>query len=180
MAVRSVWLNGTVGVGKTTVGEVLADYLGEAGDAVAFINTDDLGRSWPRPDHDRFNVALVERNLASLATNFVDAGARTIVIAGVIQTRAQLERYTAALGTTPHVVRIVAPAEAIERRLRTRHSPSDESGLRWHLERAPELDDILDQSDLSMESVDNIETPLATAKAVLTAIGWPRVVSASE
>jgi adenylylsulfate kinase-like enzyme len=173
MAVRAVWLNGTVGVGKTTVGEVLAEYLAQAGDAVAFINTDDLGRSWPRPDHDRFNAALVERNLASLASNYVNAGARTIVIAGVIQTNAQLQRYTAALGTTPHHVRIVAPAEVIERRLHTRHGQSDASGLRWHLERAPELEVILDESDLSMERVANIETPLATAKAVLAAIGWP-------
>jgi adenylylsulfate kinase len=180
MLVRSVWLNGTVGVGKTTVGEVLAQHLADAGDTVAFINTDDLGRCWPRPDHDRFNTALVQRNLASLASNYVDAGARTIVIAGVIQTNAQLERYSAALGTTPHLVRIVAPLEKIEQRLRTRHGQSDEPGLRWHLERAPELNTILDQSDLSMKTVDNSETPLATAKTVLAAIGWPNDAGPSD
>lgn len=180
MVVRSVWLNGTVGVGKTTVGEVLAQHLADAGDAVAFINTDDLGRSWPRPDHDRFNTALVERNLASLASNYIDAGARTIVIAGVIQTNAQLDRYSAALGTAPHLVRIVAPVEEIEHRLHTRHGQSDEPGLRWHLERAPELNDILDHSDLSMKTVDNSETPLAAANAVLAAIGWPMVVGPSD
>jgi adenylylsulfate kinase len=180
MLVRSVWLNGTVGVGKTTVGEVLAQHLADTGDAVAFINTDDLGRSWPRPDHDRFNTALVERNLASLASNYIDAGARTIVIAGVIQTNAQLERYSAALGTTPDLVRIVAPAEEIEHRLQTRHGQSDEPGLRWHLERAPELNDILDLSDLSMKSVDNRERPLATAKVVLAAIGWPKGTGLSD
>ena len=172
MLLRSVWLNGTVGVGKTTVGEVLAQHLADAGDAVAFINTDDLGRFWPRPDHDRFNAALVERNLASLASNYVDAGARTIVIAGVIQTSAQLERFSAALGTTPYLVRIVAPAAEIDHRLHSRHGQSDEPGLRWHLERVPELNNILDQSDLSMKTVDNSETPLATAKAVLATIGW--------
>jgi adenylylsulfate kinase len=180
MLVRSVWLNGTVGVGKTTVGEVLAQHLADAGDAVAFINTDDLGRYWPRPDHDRFNTALVQRNLASLASHYVDAGARTIVIAGVIQTNAQLERYSAALGITPHLVRIVAPPEEIEQRLRTRHGQSDETGLRWHLERAPELTTILDHSDLSMKTVDNSKTPLATAKAVLAAIGWPNGAGPSD
>jgi hypothetical protein len=175
MLVRSVWLNGTVGVGKTTVSEVLAQHLADSGDAVAFINIDDLGRSWPRPDHDRFNTALVQQNLASLASNYIDAGSRAIVIAGVIQTSSQLERYSAALGTTPHLVRIVAPAGAIEHRLQIRHGPKDQRGLRWHLERAPELDDILDQSDLAMKTVENTETPLATAKAVLEAIGWPTV-----
>ncbi|HYN34891.1 MAG TPA: hypothetical protein VES40_19865, partial [Ilumatobacteraceae bacterium] len=47
----------------------LAQHLADAGDAVVFVNTDDLGRFWPRPDRDRFNTALVERNLASLASN---------------------------------------------------------------------------------------------------------------
>ena len=45
MPVRAVWLNGTVGAGKTTVGQVLAEHVADAGDAVAFINTDDLGVS---------------------------------------------------------------------------------------------------------------------------------------
>jgi predicted kinase len=180
MLVRSVWLNGTVGVGKTTVGEVLAQHLADAGDTVAFINTDDLGRCWPRPDQDRFNAALVQRNLASLASNYVDAGARTIVIAGVIQTNDQLDRYSAALGTTPHLVRIVAPVDVIEQRLHTRHGPSDQTGLSWHLERAPELNNILDRSDLSMKTVDNSETPLVAAKAVLAAIGWPNGAGPSD
>jgi hypothetical protein len=69
-------------------------------------------------------------------------------------------------------VRIIAPQEEIEQRLRTRHGQSDEPGLRWHLERAPELNTILDHSDLSMKTVDNSETPLATATAVLATIGW--------
>ncbi len=180
MLVRSVWLNGTVGVGKTTVGEVLAQHLADEGDTVAFINTDDLGRFWPSPDQDRFNTALVERNLASLASNYVDGGARTIVIAGVIQTNGQLDRYSAAMGTTPHLVRIVAPVDVIEQRLRTRHGLSDQSGLRWHLERAPELNNILDRSDLSMKTVDNSETPLVAAKAVVAAIAWPSVAGRSD
>ena len=180
MLVRSVWLNGTVGVGKTTVGEVLAQHLADAGDTVAFINTDDFGRLWPRPDRDRFNTVLVERNLTSLASNYVDGGARTIVIAGVIQTNGQLDRYSAALGITPHLVRIVAPIDVIEHRLRTRHGQSDQSGLSWHLERAPELNNILDRGDLSMKIVDNSETPLLAAKAVLAAIAWPSVAVPSD
>jgi predicted ABC-type ATPase len=63
--VGAVWLNGTVGVGKTTVGEVLAEQLAAAGDAVAFINTDDLGACWPRPAKDPFNATLVTKNLSS-------------------------------------------------------------------------------------------------------------------
>lgn len=175
MLVRAVWLNGTVGAGKTTVGQVLAEHLAGAGDAVAFINTDELGASWPRPPEDPFNVSLVTKNLAVLASNYVAVGARTIVVAGVVQTTAQLERFATALGTAPRLVRLVVSPKEIERRLHSRHGDLDDAGLRWHLARAPELDDILDESDLSMTVVENDGPPLATAKAVLAAIEWPLV-----
>jgi adenylylsulfate kinase len=175
MLVRAVWLNGTVGAGKTTVGEVLAEQLADAGEAVAFINTDDIGRSWPRPASDPFNNALATRNLASLASDYVAAGVRTIVVAGVIQTRDQLERFTVALGTAPALVRLVVSSEEVERRLARRHGEFDDAGLRWHVARAPELADILSRGDLPMTPVENSGSPLATAHAVLAAIGWPLV-----
>ena len=175
MPVRAVWLNGTVGAGKTTVGEVLAEHLADVGEAVAFINTDDLGTSWPRPAEDPFNVTLVTKNLAAVANNYVAAGARTLVVAGVVQMNAQLERYANALGTAPRLVRLVVSQKQIERRLHGRHGELDDAGLRWHLARAPELDNILDESDLSTTVVENNRAPLATAKAVLAAIEWPLV-----
>ncbi|HEX6233531.1 MAG TPA: AAA family ATPase [Jiangellaceae bacterium] len=175
MLVRAVWLNGTVGVGKTTVGHILAEHLAHAGEAVAFINTDNLGTSWPRPPEDPFNVRLVTKNLGALANNYIAAGTRTIVVAGVVQKNAQLEQFAKALGTVPRLVRLVASAMEIEHRLQGRHGELDDSGLRWHLARAPELDDILDQSDLSMTVVENDGPPLMTAKAVLAAIEWPLV-----
>jgi hypothetical protein len=175
MLVRAVWLNGTVGVGKTTVGHVLAEHLADAGEAVALINTDDLGTSWPRPPDDPFNVSLVTKNVGALANNYVAAGARTIVVAGVVQRTSQLEHFANALGTVPRLVRLVASATEIERRLRGRYGELDDSDLRWHLARAPELDDILDQSDLPMTVVQNDGPPLMTAKAVLAAIEWPLV-----
>ena len=176
--VRAVWLNGTVGAGKTTVGEVLAEYLAAADDAVAFINTDDLGAFWPRPAGDPFNATLVAKNLRVLARNYVAAGARTIVAAGVVQENEGLQCYTTALGVLPRLVRLVVPPGEIERRIRGRHGELDDAGLHWHLARAPELDSILDKSDLSMTVVGNDGPPLATAKAVLTAIAWPLSVPA--
>jgi gluconate kinase len=175
MLVRAVWLNGTVGAGKTTVGEVLAENLANAGEAVAFINTDDLGASWPRSARDPFNLDLVTMNLAAIASNYVATGARTIVVAGVVQTSAQLDRYATSLGTAPRLVRLVVSPKEIARRLRARHGALDGAGLRWHLSRAPELDEILDNSDLSMTVVENDGAPLATAKAIIAAIEWPLV-----
>ena len=60
-------------------------------------------------------------------------------------------------------------------RLRGRHGELDRAGLCWHLARAPELDSDLDECDLAMTVVENNGPPLATAKVVLGAIGWPLV-----
>lgn len=175
MLVRAVWLNGTVGAGKTTVGEVLAEHLANAGESVAFVNIDDLGTAWPRPPADPFNVTLVTQNLGALASNYQAAGARTIVVAGVVQTQDQLDGYATALGIAPRVVRLVASPKEVERRLHRRHGERDDAGLRWHLARAPELNDVLDNADLPMTAVENSGPPLETAQAVLEAIGWPLV-----
>lgn len=175
MLVRSVWLNGTVGSGKTTIGEVLAEHLANTGEAVAFVNIDDLGTAWPRPADDPFNVAVVTQNLGALVSNYQAAGARTVVVAGVVQTQDQLDRYASVLGIAPQLVRLVAPPDEVERRLRVRHEVWDHAGLRWHLARAPELEDLLDDADLSMTVVENRGSPLETAQAVLSAIGWPVV-----
>ena len=63
---------------------------------------------------------------------------------------------------------------SFRRRRCERPGDLDDAGLRWHL-RAPELDNVLDESDLSMTVVENTGAPLATAKAVLAAIEWPLV-----
>jgi gluconate kinase len=175
MLVRAVWLNGTVGAGKTTVGEHLAELLSQAGEAVAFINTDDLGRCWPRPTGDPFNVDLLVRNLTAVASNYVRAGARTVVVAGVVQTNDQLGRFSSALETAPALVRLTVPADEVSRRLRRRHGEFDEAGLRWHLARAPELDGLLDISGLPSVLVENTGPPAATAQAVLASLDWPLV-----
>jgi hypothetical protein len=96
-------------------------------------------------------------------------------VAGVVQENAGLQRYTTALGILPRLVRLVVPPEEIERRLHGRHGELDAAGLHRHLTRAPELYNILDKSDLPMTVVGNDDPPLATARAVLTAIEWPLV-----
>jgi hypothetical protein len=132
----------------------------------------------PGPPPYRVAVLLDEPGTAMFTRDRegeVAAGARTIVVAGVVQAGAGLRRYTAALGVAPRLVRLVVPPEEAERRLRSRHGELDAADLHWHLGRAPELDDILDKSDLPMAVVGNVGPPLATAMAVLTAIEWPLV-----
>ncbi len=93
MIVRALWLNGTVGVGKTTVAAEVANQLATAGDPVAFVDIDALGDLSPRPRDDPFNTRLVATNLEALSKNFATAGARTRVVAGVIETEENLRLY---------------------------------------------------------------------------------------
>jgi adenylylsulfate kinase len=81
---RAALLSGTVGAGKTTVGEELAELLKDRGEAHAFIDLDGLSELWPAPEDDRFNGRLVLANLAAITRNFAAAGARTLVMSGVV------------------------------------------------------------------------------------------------
>lgn len=174
MVIRALWLNGTVGAGKTTVGAVIAELLADRGEAVAFIDTDALGAAWPRSPDDPFNTRLVADNLAAVVANFAAAGVRSLVVAGVVQDRSDLERYQRAIGAPVTLVRLVVPAPEVEERLRRRHGEIDPGGLRWHVDRAPTLAALLDEAGLPMLEVSNIGQPDETAGAVLTAAGWDR------
>lgn len=173
MAISTIlWLNGTVGTGKSTIGASVAQHLAASGEAVAFVEIDALAAKWPRAAEDPFNTQLVAENLAAVTTNFAAAGARTLVVAGVIQSPGDLARYEEAVGLSATVVRLVVAPLEVERRLRLRHGELDPGGLRWHVARAPELDAILDASELSMAVVRNDGDLAGTVQAVLAAAGW--------
>ena len=172
MIVRALWLNGTVGVGKTTVGAEVANQLATAGDPVAFVDIDALGDLSPRPPDDPFNTRLVAKNLEALTKNFSTAGARTLVVAGVIETEENLRLYESAVGAPITLIRLVVPLPQIQLRLRRRHGELDPGGLRWHSERAAVLAACLDVSGLPMIAVANSGHPEGTARAAIAAAGF--------
>jgi hypothetical protein len=86
--------------------------------------------------------------------------------------RALLITGTVGVGKTTTVVRLVAPRTVIEARLRRRHVGPAESDLDWHLERAPELDAILDQPDLAAPMIESTGSVGEIAAAVVSATNW--------
>jgi hypothetical protein len=169
---RALWLNGTVGSGKDTIGVAIAERLASRGEAVGFVATDALGALWPRSPDDPFNTRVVAQNLAAVAANFSAAGARSLVVAGVIKAHRELERFERAIGAPVALVRLIVPAAELERRLGLRHGEIDPTGLRWHLDRSPTLTAILDAAGLPMIDVPNGGHPDDTARAVIAAVGW--------
>ncbi|MBT2555555.1 AAA family ATPase [Arthrobacter sp. ISL-5] len=170
---QSVFLNGTVGSGKTTTGEALHRILAEDGISNAIIDLDQLRRSWPAPPTDRFNHELELRNLQAVATNYSEAGVRRFILAGVIESPTEVERYRTALGGGDlTVVRLDPPLDTVQKRLRNRHEP-DSPELSWHLHRSVELNQILSEArlDAHVMAIGN-ERPKDTALAIRAIIGW--------
>jgi adenylylsulfate kinase len=86
-------ITGPPGVGKTAVAAEVSELLDQAGAAHAFVDIDSLRWCYPRPAQDRFRVALAMNNLAAIWTNFQAAGAARLILADVLESRGDLERY---------------------------------------------------------------------------------------
>lgn len=110
-------------------------------------------------------------NLSSLSINFLRAKAERLVIAGVVETPTELKGYAVAVGMPLVTCRLIAEPEVLRQRLRARHVDDDE--LRWHLARAPELEQILEAASLDNFRVDVSAITVAEAAAEVTGlIGW--------
>lgn len=172
MTAETLLITGTVGVGKTTMAEAAARLLAARAVPHAVIDLDQIRLLWPSPDADRFNLAIELRNLASVAANYREAGARRLVLAGVIERRSDLAEYGHACGGSVFVVRLRGETSTIEQRLRMRHSDSP-GELAWHLARRAELDSILDVAQVSDADVAIADRmPADVAAEVLQLAGW--------
>ncbi|MFJ9448605.1 hypothetical protein ACIRRH_43450 [Kitasatospora sp. NPDC101235] len=167
-------ITGTVGAGKTSVADLIGDLLLGAGVPHAVMDLDRLCQAWPAPNDDPFNFRLLLRNLRGLAANCLDAGARRLVLAGVAENAVERDNYQAAIGVPLQVCRLTADLPVVHARLRRRHeADNDPESLPWHLERAGQLHQILDQAAIADFTIDTTELqPPAVAASVLKAAGW--------
>ena len=169
---RALLLTGTVGSGKTSVADTIGDLLAHAGIANAVIDVDWLRRSWPCPPEDPFNGKLALRNLSAVARNYLQAGVARLVLAGVIESRAERSAYQTAVAVPLTVCRLRVELPTVRQRLIRRHE-HDDDGLRWHLDRSGELDRILEQAQVEDVVVDATTTSIrTTAEAVMAAVDW--------
>ncbi|WP_328315758.1 hypothetical protein [Streptomyces sp. NBC_00388] len=171
---RALLINGTVGVGKTSVAEAVGGLLADAGVPHAVIDLDGLSQSWPAPAGDRFNfnVGMMLRNLRGVAGNYLAAGATRLVMAGVMEDADGRKRCGDALGIELSVCRLRGELPVIHDRLVRRHENEPEA-LRWHLARAGELAAILDHAEVDDFTVDVSLRPVGEIAAeVIENAGW--------
>ncbi|MFB7531841.1 hypothetical protein ACFC0C_27105 [Streptomyces sp. NPDC056178] len=165
-------INGTVGVGKTSVAESVGGLLADADIPHAVIDLDWLRQSWPTPSGDRFNFCMMLRNLRSITGNYLAAGAVRLVLAGVIEDPEDRKLCSDALGVELSVCRLHADLPVIHQRLVRRHANEPEA-LQWHLARAGELAGILEQAAVDDFTVDATTRPVGEVAAdVIGKAGW--------
>ncbi|MFF3128831.1 AAA family ATPase [Streptomyces sp. NPDC057908] len=169
---HALLINGTVGVGKTTVAEAVGDLLADAGVSHAVLDLDWLRQSWPAPPVDRFNFGMLLRNLRSISGNYLDAGATRLVLAGVIEEQDERKQLADAVGVDLTVCWLRAELPVIHQRLTHRHD-SEPEALQWHLDRSGELDRILSRAavdDFTIDTSTGSVTDIAVS--VIRAAGW--------
>ncbi len=170
-----LWLNGTVGVGKTTVAEEISIQESRLGVAHALIDADAVRGLRPAPPSDPFQLALLLENLRDLARNYRRAGAARLVLAGVIESARDADVIAGALGATRMlVVRLTAEPDVLTRRLTGRHR-DDPDGLAWHLRRAPELEAVLARAHGDQVVLEaSADPPPQLARRARGLAGWER------
>ena len=174
-AIPVLVLNGSVGAGKTTIGHAISCVLASAGIPHAFVDRDALCVSWP--PRGRFNEELANRNLAAVWENFRDSGAERLVVAGVLESRDDVEALRTNIQSAAIIVCRLRASDAVrDMRLQAReHGVSRD----WHRARSVELETILDHAAVDDFSIENDgRSPDAVAHEVLARAGWPSLSSA--
>lgn len=175
MPTDAIFINGTVGSGKSSVAAAVGALEAIAGRPHAVIDLDDIRRLWPTPIGDPFHHELELINLSDLVRNYRSAGAERLVLAGVIETATEIPRYQQVLGSTGlFLCRLTVEPAIGAARLRHRHE-GDPDGRDWSLKRMAELAGILADADIDHLVLDTSRrTPTELADNLRCAAGWAR------
>lgn len=162
-------LSGSVGSGKTAVGYAAHELLSDRRVPHAFLDLDGLSCSWPPVGP--FNEGLVLEGVGRLWPMYRAAGAERLLLARVIENKADLQAYAGAIADARVTLCRLTASEAVRRaRLKARHGGR---ALKWHLARTVELEAVLERAALEDFHVDNERrSPEETALEVLMRAQW--------
>ena len=161
-----VLVTGPPGAGKTSTMWRLGEILTSRHISHALIDVDSMRNFHPAPEDDLFNSRIALRNVAAMAANFREAGARCLLLADVIEHREFAAAYAAAIpGSDVRVVRLDVPMEGLLARLEARESTET---IEWYRNRAWELQGIMEDRrigdlviDVGARTVDEVAIEIA-------------------
>ncbi|MCW3814365.1 AAA family ATPase [Micromonospora sp. DR5-3] len=87
-----LWLCGPPGVGKTAVGWEIYTELIRSGVRTGYVDVDQLGMCYPEPAGDPGRHRMKARNLNAVIAGYRAAGARCVVVSGVVDARPGVHR----------------------------------------------------------------------------------------
>jgi len=135
-AIPFLWICGPSGVGKSSVGWAVFTQVQAAGVPAAYLDTDQIGFCRPAPPGDPDHDVLRARNVAALWPNFLAAGARALIVSGILETPDGVRRFTAAVpGASVTIVRLRATPETLRERIFRRGrggGPPNPGEQAWH------------------------------------------------
>lgn len=119
-----VFVNGGHGVGTSSTLDHIGDLLAETGTAFSLMDVDWFHRSWPPAPGDPDNVLTEAANMAAVWSNYLRTGLRQPVVAGVIASDRDRERYATTFALPVRSVRLTASARDRDPPPASLHRPS--------------------------------------------------------
>lgn len=124
------------------------DLCTDAGENPALIDLDLMGAAWPAPDDDPHHTRLKAANAAAVWGNFRAAGSRRLIIAGVVESAAEQQLLSRAVGMPVAICRLAASAQVLEQRIRGRGRDHGADLVKL-IRRAEELQTLLADHDVA-------------------------------
>jgi adenylylsulfate kinase-like enzyme len=125
-ALPVLWLCGPPGVGKSAVAWEILTRLAGAGISTAHVDIDQLGICQPDPPSDPGRHRIKARNLAAIIPSYGAAGARRLVVSGVVDPVRGVRPHLGALpGVELTLCRLRCDDAELARRLLGRGEPPD-------------------------------------------------------
>jgi hypothetical protein len=165
---EGVLITGVYGSGKSSVAIEIAYLLERRRQPYALLDLDYLGWGAATFDEHASGSPLMLRNLASVASNYRDAGISTFVLAWFVRDHGALRRVREAAGVPLRVVRLSVPLAGIERRLSADVTTERQDNLR------EAASSVAAGEGVGVEDVvvDNDRPVPVVAQNVMTWLGW--------
>jgi hypothetical protein len=171
--VRVLVICGASGAGKTSTAFEIGRLLEGLDVRHALIDTDELDRVWPQPEHVEALIDISRRNLSAWWANFSELGVRHLVLCGVMASVIQSERWIAEAIVAAEItfVRLTATRDTRVERLRRREIGSGFDDEMRSSDKAAAAADAHDPPGMARVATDRKGVVLV-AREVLDAVGW--------